>query len=138
MAKKPRLTLVDQTTVTSMAPPATLDKTGAALWRSVMNEYDIRDSGGREILRQACEAADRIREFSQAIERDGPMIRTKLGVREHPLLKHELAARAFVTRSLHRLGLDVEAVKPVGRPGLSSSTQLLDWSRQHGDDKNTD
>ena len=136
MAKKPRLTLVDQSTVTSLAPPASLDKTGATLWRSIMDEYDIRDSGGREILRQACEAADRVHEFSAAIARDGPIIRTKLGVRDHPLLKHELAARAFITRCLHRLGLDVEAVKPVGRPGLS--TQLLDWSIKHGNNPNAD
>jgi len=37
-------------------------------------------------------------------------------LREHPGLKHELAARSFVVRTLARLGLDVEAIKPVGRP----------------------
>jgi len=31
-------------------------------------------------------------------------------------LKHELAARSFAVRTLARLGLEVEAVKPVGRP----------------------
>ena len=116
MTKKPRLTLVDQSTITSLAPPATFDKTGATLWRSVVTEYDIRDSGGLEILRQACEAADRVQEFSRVIARDGPMLRTKQGPKDHPLLKHELAARAFVVRSLHRLGLDVEPVKAIGRP----------------------
>jgi hypothetical protein len=134
MAKKPRLSLVDQSVVTSLAPPANLDKTGATLWRSVMAEYDIRDSGGREILRQACEAADRVCEFSAAIERDGPLLRVKGGVRDHPLLKHELAARAFITRSLHRLGLDVEAVKAVGRPPGPTQNHLLEWSRNRGDD----
>jgi len=46
------------------------------------------------------------------------MIRTKTGVlKDHPLLKHELATRAFVTRALHRLNLDVEAPRDtVGRP----------------------
>jgi hypothetical protein len=51
-----------------------------------------------------------------AIDRDGEIIRTKAGPREHPGLKHELAARAFVVRTLHKLGLDVEAIKPIGRP----------------------
>jgi hypothetical protein len=37
-------------------------------------------------------------------------------MREHPAMKHELANRAFVVRTLARLGLDVEAVKPIGRP----------------------
>ncbi len=123
MAKKPRLTLVDQTTATSSAPPSTLGKTGGNLWQTVMAEYDIRDSGGREMLRQACEAADRVHEFAAIIKRDGPVIRTKHGPKDHPLLKHELAARAFVVRSLHRLGLDVEPVKAVGRP-----TQQWGWN----------
>jgi hypothetical protein len=40
-------------------------------------------------------------------------------VREHPALKHELSNRAFVVRTLSRLGLDVEPLRPsVGRPGL--------------------
>jgi hypothetical protein len=38
------------------------------------------------------------------------------GPRDHPLLKHELAARSFVVRTLQRLGLNMEAVKPTGRP----------------------
>jgi hypothetical protein len=39
------------------------------------------------------------------------------GVRDHPLLKHELAARSFVTRALHRLNLDVEPTRDgPGRP----------------------
>jgi hypothetical protein len=42
--------------------------------------------------------------------------RTKQGLKDHPALKHELANRSFVVRTLHRLGLDVEAIKPVGRP----------------------
>ena len=40
----------------------------------------------------------------------------KSGMREHPLLKAELANRAFVCRWLHRLGLNLEVVKPIGRP----------------------
>jgi hypothetical protein len=50
------------------------------------------------------------------IDRDGEVIRTKQGLRDHPGLKHELANRSFVVRTLSRLGLDVEAIKPVGRP----------------------
>jgi hypothetical protein len=45
------------------------------------------------------------------------LILTKSGAREHPLLKAELSNRAFVSRTLARLGLDVEAVRTVGRPG---------------------
>ena len=65
---------------------------------------------------QICSAADRAAEYAAAIDHDGPMIATKHGPKEHPLLKHELAARSFVVRGLQRLGLNVEAVKPIGRP----------------------
>ena len=37
--------------------------------------------------------------------------------REHPLLKHQLATRSFIVRSLHRLGLDIEPARhEIGRP----------------------
>jgi hypothetical protein len=40
------------------------------------------------------------------------MIRTKSGRREHPLIKHEIAARALTAKLLQKLGLDVEPVRP--------------------------
>jgi hypothetical protein len=129
MAKKPRLTLVDEATTTVLSPPATLGETGGNLWRTVMGEYDIRDSGGREMLRQICEAADRVDEFSKIIAGDGAIVRTKYGPKDHPLIKHELAARAFVVRSLHRLGLDVEPIGRIGRP-----TQSSGWKFDHDDE----
>ena len=118
MVKKSRLTLVDQSDVTSLSPPATLDETGRKLWQSIMSEYRIEDSGGREMLKQICEAADSVAEFSAIIARDGPVVRTKAGPKDHPLVKHALAARSFVVRSLHRLGLDVEPIGRIGRPTL--------------------
>ena len=97
-------------------PSRTLGKHGATLWASIMAEYDIQDSGGIEMLTQACQELDRAESLREQIDRDGDVIRTKGNLREHPGLKHELAARAFVVRTLARLGLDVEAIKPVGRP----------------------
>jgi hypothetical protein len=81
-----------------------------------MSEYRIEDSGGLAMLEQACCAIDRIAEYAKVIARDGFVIRTKSGLKDHPLLKHELAARAFVVRTLQRLGLDLEPVKSIGRP----------------------
>ena len=40
-----------------------------------------------------------------------------MGIRDHPALKHELANRSFVGKTLVRLGLDVEPVRGIGRPG---------------------
>jgi hypothetical protein len=68
------------------------------------------------LLTLACQSLDRAESCRAEIDRDGEIIRSKTGTKEHPLLKHELAARAFVARTLHRLGLDVEPVRPIGRP----------------------
>ena len=125
MAKKTRLTLVNSTKANLTSTPSTLGKPGATLWQSIMSEYKIDDAGGREMLLQICTAADRADECAEAIDRDGPMIRTKTGLREHPLLKLELASRSFVVRSLHRLGLDIEPTRdgPGRPPGTFNPTK---------------
>src|SRR3954470_22416165 len=117
MTKKPALKLVPSTPPTGHQPPRTLGEHGSNLWRSVTSEYGIEDAGGIELLVQACSALDRAEECAGHIASDGVVIRIKGGgLKEHPLLKHEIAARSFVVRTLSRLGLDVEAIKPVGRP----------------------
>jgi hypothetical protein len=82
----------------------------------VTSEYGIEDAGGVEMLAQACAALDRAEACAEHIRQDGEIVRTKAGPKDHPALKHELANRAFVVRTLARLGLDVEAIKPTGRP----------------------
>jgi hypothetical protein len=115
--KKPSLKVVGATPISGTSAPPSLGAAGRSLWSSVMNEYEIRDSGGLAMLTQICAALDRLGECAAAIERDGLMILTKAGPKEHPLLKTEVALRAFIVRTLQRLGLDVEPIKPLGRPG---------------------
>jgi phage terminase small subunit len=102
--------------VKDAAPPRKLGTHGGALWKQVMAEYRITDAGGLAMLTQACIELDIAEDCRTQISRDGSCIRTKTGLKEHPLIKHELAARAFVVRTLSRLGLDVEPVKAIGRP----------------------
>jgi hypothetical protein len=45
-------------------------------------------------------------------------IHTRGGIKMHPGVKDELACRGFVCRTLHRLGLNVETIKPNGRPAV--------------------
>src|SRR5262245_45047486 len=61
------LTLVAGSAPTLTDPPPTLREAGATLWRSIMAEYAITDSGGRAILEQACASADRAAECSAII-----------------------------------------------------------------------
>jgi hypothetical protein len=117
-----KLKLVKPTPATWPAPSRTLGKHGRSLWDRVQSEYEVQDAGGLEMLLQACAALDRAENLRLEIDRDGEVIRTRSGVKDHPALKHELACRAFVVRTLARLGLNFEAVKPVGRP-----TQPVGW-----------
>jgi hypothetical protein len=119
MAKKPPLALVpDRPPTAGPLPPRNLGVHGRSLWDRIQREYDVTDCGGIEMLALAAQALDRAESCREQIDRDGEMIRTKGGARENPLLKSELASRAFVVRTLARLGLNFEPVRPaVGRPG---------------------
>jgi hypothetical protein len=119
MSKTP-LGIVPNPAATSPPPPRNLGPDGQSLWRRVMEEYQIEDCGGVEMLAQACQGLDRAEALRREIERDGQVLRLRGTVKDHPALKHELANRAFVVRTLARLGLNFEPVKPsVGRPGNS-------------------
>jgi Phage terminase, small subunit len=114
--KTPNLTLVPPQSNT-LAPPASLGEAGVTLWRSIQAEYDVADSPGLAILTQVCAAADTVKQCEDTIAQDGPTIRTKTGIKEHPLFKVQTASRALIIRGLARLNLDVEPTRAsVGRP----------------------
>jgi hypothetical protein len=104
-------------TNSTKAPPRKLGTHGQRLWAAVNEEVILEDAAGAEMLLEACEALDRAQECAAEIKRSGVMIKTRTGSKENPLLKIELANRAFVTRTLARLGLDSEPIKTIGRPG---------------------
>jgi hypothetical protein len=87
------------------APPLALGKHGLALWGSILAYYEVQDSADLEALAQACAARERADQCRVIIDRKGALVQTPAGPREHPLLKHELAARAFVVKTLRGLGL---------------------------------
>src|SRR5262245_4075094 len=117
----PPLTLVGPASI-GISPPRALGVPGMALWNRIQTEYRIEDAGGIELLTQACQGLDRAEALAAAIARDGEVIHTRTGVpRTHPAVKDELACRAFIVRTLERLGLNVEAIKPtIGRPPNST------------------
>jgi hypothetical protein len=125
MAKKPppNLTLIGpeqpEPRRNPLEPPAQLKETGAALWGHVLRDFVVDDAHGLETLFQVCVASDRAQECAEAIARDGAVIKTRSGLRDHPLLRHETQLRAFVCRALARMGFDV--VTPRGELGRPSS-----------------
>jgi hypothetical protein len=135
--EKPMLTVVSGALATIIEPPSTLGEPGAKLWRSVMKQYDIRDAGGLAILEAACAARDRRTDWAAIITQEGPMIRTKQGPKEHPLIRHEREERALECRLLQKLGLDVEPVRPgVGRPG--GRNVGISWDQLHAHETDSD
>jgi hypothetical protein len=121
--KSPPLTVFAEPAQSLPEPPQKLGPAGNALWSRVQREYAIRDVGGQELLVQACLAADRADALAAQIDADGERIVTKTGIRDHPLLRHELAARAFVVKTLQKLGITDEPIKAVGHP-----TRSLGWT----------
>ena len=115
--EKPPFSVVSALPVELPGPPRPLGTHGRQLWNRVQGEYAIGDVGGIELLVQACAAEDTAENLAEAIARDGHVIHSRTGVpRTHPAVKDELACRAFVVRTLERFGLNVEAVRPPGRP----------------------
>jgi hypothetical protein len=117
LSDKPSLSVVNLSP-SGPQPPANLGPAGVRLWHGIMSQYDISDAGGQALLEQAAAAYERAERLRVEIDRDGEIIRGRGGImREHPGLKVELASRAFVCRTLQRLGINLEAVRiGPGRP----------------------
>ena len=111
---KPPLTAVDPGS-NLPSPPRKLGVHGLDLWSAIMREYCITDPGGLELLTQACGGVDRVEALAERIDADGEVIIVRGVPKPHPAIAAELAARSFVCRTLERLGLNLEAVKPIGR-----------------------
>jgi hypothetical protein len=81
--KTPKLSLVKATA--GPMPPRKLGPHGAALWKAVHAEFEFVDIGGVELLALACESLDRSEACKEQINREGQVLKTKTGWREHPL-----------------------------------------------------
>lgn len=111
-------------------PSSTLGPHGRQLWATIMAEHHFRDAGALAVLAQAAKAIDAAEQYGAIIERDGPVLQSKSGPRDHPLIRHQIASRALACRLLSRLGVVAEVKKRVGRPsyGLGISYEQLEES----------
>jgi hypothetical protein len=118
-SEKPRFSRVSSDFI-PISPPRDLGEPGQNLWDALQREFRIEDRGGVELLAAACEALDRAQALREAIKRDGEMLYSgRSGApRPHPGIKLELELRAFVVKTLEKLGVTLEPLKAtVGRPG---------------------
>jgi P27 family predicted phage terminase small subunit len=101
-------------------PPTHLGKHGKAAWTSLQREYGIGDAGGLHLLGVVADAVDRMREAQAVLAKDGALIHDRYGCpKAHPALKVENDARSGMLTALKMLNLDLEPVKPIGRPAGS-------------------
>jgi hypothetical protein len=112
---RPPLTVVGPAS-SGISPPRKLGQHGMSLWNTIQAAYQIDDVGGIEVLAQICAAQDRVEALAERISADGEVIHTRNGPKAHPALRDELQCRSFIVRTLERLGLNVETIKPIGRP----------------------
>ena len=115
---------------TGLQPPRKLGPSGQALWEVVQREYKVEDCGGVEVLVQICLASDRADALAARIDEDGETIATKAGLKAHPCLKDELAARSFIVRGLQRLGLNLEPIRSTGGRPSSGTGLRWDWNKK--------
>jgi hypothetical protein len=87
------------------------------MWRGIMEQVIIDDYASLELLQSVCEAGDIVAECERRVAEEGVTSATNTGLlREHPAVKTAIQYKAFISRSLARLGLLTEALKAVGRP----------------------
>ena len=87
----------------ALPPPADLGATGKELWRQITSEFRLESSAEVQQLYEACCMEDRAVKLRKYIDAEGEMVEISGTRRDHPCLKHELAARAFVVRTLANL-----------------------------------
>ena len=91
-------------------PPADLGPAGKKLWLELIKDFTLETSSEVQQLYEACVMEDRAVQLRARIDAEGVMPETLR--RDHPLLKHELAARAFVVRTLANLFPPTPVEKP--------------------------
>src|SRR5689334_5701530 len=93
------------TAETLPAPPDHLSDRAADLWREIVEEY-VLVPHQLELLRRACEAADRADEARQLLEAEGLTITDRYGqVKPHPAANIERDSRLAEARLLRELAL---------------------------------
>jgi hypothetical protein len=120
MARKPNLSVILPPPQSEGPPPPDgLDATGAGLWRDIVATWEWHDDPViYRVVEEACYALQRAARCRRLIDEQGEVLRTKAGLRAHPLLKEETASRALGCRLLARLGTDLEPLHAgPGRPG---------------------
>jgi phage terminase small subunit len=93
-----------------MATPKHLSRSSKAVWRSLVEDYDLDDEPHALLtLTAALESRDRCEQARQQIAREGLTVPTGVGgLKPHPAVGIERDARLAMVRCLRELALDGE------------------------------
>lgn len=97
--------------------PAGLRKSGRALWRAVMVEFELSEHE-HLLLLNACRTADLCDRLEVTLTDDGPMAESSQGIRVHPAAAELRQQRITLARLLAALNVPTgeEVSPPVRRP----------------------
>jgi P27 family predicted phage terminase small subunit len=94
-------------------PPKTLSSESKALWKGLITDYGITDSAGLALVRQCCEATDRLRQVQGILKRDGLCTVDRFGQRRaHPMVAAERDCRQQILAAIRGLRLDISSAPP--------------------------
>lgn len=102
--------------MTENKPPAGLKRSGRALWRAVLDEFDL-DEHEQQVLLQACRTTDLLDQLQAVLDCDGPMAESSQGQRVHPAAVELRQQRIALARLFAALDL------PHGEEEASGRTQ---------------
>lgn len=102
-------------------PPTGLRRSGRALWRAVLRDFEL-DEHERATLLQACRLADVCDTLARTIEAEGIMSESSQGGRVHPavveLRQQGIALARLMTALRIPAGEDTGAGRTQSRPGV--------------------
>jgi hypothetical protein len=99
------------------------------LWHSILSEVRRHRPWCAGTLGPGMHGCRPARGYAAVIDRAGVTVKTPRGPKEHPLLRHELQTRAYMTRALNRL-LPDQSARSVGRPTDQGAD---DWPERMAD-----
>jgi P27 family predicted phage terminase small subunit len=93
-------------TASAVQAPRHLSTASKRLWKALMDDFVLDDSGALIALQSLCEAYDRVQQAREILKKDGPITRDRWGVpRAHPATVIESSARAQMHSALRLLRL---------------------------------
>ena len=100
--------------------PRTLSAEAKQLFRELHEQYRIDDAAGIILLTRTCEALDRLRCAQKIIRAEGIIVRDNKGsIKSHPAVAIERDAHRQMLEALKAQNLDIEPLRPIGRPGAA-------------------